>query len=86
MEQIYLQQISDFISKNYASSIHLVLGSNKLLNTGLVGYLDSLKSNIKLSFIKGIHLDLEPHTLNGFKENKLAFFENYISTMTKSIC
>lgn len=76
--KVYLQQVSDFISKNYASSIHLMIGSNKLLNTGLVGYLDSLKNNLKLSFIKGIHLDLEPHTLKGFKENKDAFFENYI--------
>ena len=82
--KIYLQQVSDFISKNYASSIHLMLGSNKLLNTGLVGYLDSLKSNIKLSFIKGIHLDLEPHTLNGFKENKVAFFENYITIIKQA--
>lgn len=82
--KIYLQQVSDFISKNYASSIHLMLGSNKLLNTGLVGYLDSLKSNIKLSFVRGIHLDLEPHTLNGFKENKLAFFENYITIIKQA--
>lgn len=82
--KIYLQQVSDFISKNYASSIHLMLGSNKLLNTGLVGYLDSLKNNIKLSFIKGIHLDLEPHTLNGFKENKEAFFENYIRVLKQA--
>jgi hypothetical protein len=61
-----------------------MLGSNKLLNTGLVGYLDSLKSNIKLSFIKGIHLDLEPHTLNGFKENKVAFFENYVTIIKQA--
>lgn len=82
--KIYLQQVADFISKNYASSIHLMLGSNKLLSTGLNGYLDTLKNNIKLSFVKGIHLDLEPHTLSGFKENKEVFFENYITVLKQA--
>ncbi len=80
----YLQQVSDFISKNYTSNIHLMIGSNKLLATGLVGYLDSLKNNVKLSFVKGIHLDLEPHTLPGFKENKEKFFENYITVLKQA--
>ena len=82
--KIYLQQVSDFISKNYTTSIHLMIGSNKLLNTGLVGYLDSLKRNIKLALIKGIHLDLEPHTLNGFKDNKESFFENYLIVLKQA--
>jgi hypothetical protein len=82
--KIYLQQVSAFVSKNYASSVHLMLGSNKLLNTGVVGFLDSLKNNIKLSFVKGIHLDLEPHTLPGFKENKERFFENYIKILKQA--
>jgi hypothetical protein len=74
----YLQDVSEFISKNYTSKLHLMIGSNKLLNTGLAGYLDSLKKNVTLSFVKGIHLDLEPHTLKDFKENKDMAFENYI--------
>lgn len=82
--KIYLQDVSEFISKNYSSKIHLMLGSNKLLKTGLVGYLDSLKNNIKLSFVKGIHLDLEPHTLPGFKENKESSFENYITILKQA--
>ena len=82
--KIYLQDVSEFISKNYTSNIHLMLGSNKLLKTGLVGYLDSLKNNIKLSFVKGIHLDLEPHTLPGFKENKESSFENYIAILKQA--
>ncbi|MBA2610921.1 MAG: hypothetical protein H0U95_03050 [Bacteroidetes bacterium] len=76
--KIYLQEVSEFISKNYTGNIHLMIGSNKLLKTGLTGYLDTLKNNIKLSFVKGIHLDLELHTLPGFKENKEAAFDNYI--------
>ena len=82
--KIYGQQLYEFISNNYASKIHLMLGSNKLLNTGLVGYLDTLKNNIKLSFIKGIHLDIEPHTMPGFKENKEKFFENYIVVLKQA--
>ncbi len=82
--KIYMQDVSEFISKNYASNIHLMLGSNKLLKTGLTGYLDTLKNNIKLSFVKGIHLDLEPHTMPGFKENKEASFENYIAVVKQA--
>lgn len=82
--KIYLQQLSEFISNNYTSKIHLMLGSNKLLNNGLTGYLDTLKNNIKLSFIKGIHLDIEPHTMPGFKENKEKFFDNYINVLKQA--
>lgn len=82
--KVYLQDVSEFISKNYTSNIHLMLGSNKLLSTGIVGYLDSLKSNIKLSFVKGIHLDLEPHTLKDFKENKDKAFENYVGVVKQA--
>lgn len=82
--KVYLQDVSEFISKNYTSNIHLMLGSNKLLNTGVIGYLDTLKSNVKLSFVKGIHLDLEPHTLKDFKENKEKAFENYIAIVKQA--
>ena len=74
----YVIQISEFVSKNYTTPIHLMIGSNKLLKTGLIGYLDTLKQAIQVSQIKGIHLDIEPHTLEGFKENKDAFFGQYL--------
>jgi len=80
----YLQDVSEFLSKNYTSNLHLMLGSNKLLSTGVVGYLDTLKNNVKLSFVKGIHLDLEPHTLKDFKENKEKAFENYIAIVKQA--
>lgn len=82
--KVYTQQVSEFISKNYTSKIHLMLGSNKLLSTGLVGYLDTLKNTMTLSFVKGIHLDLEPHTLKDFKENKEKAFENYITIVKQA--
>ena len=82
--KVYLQQVTEFISKNYTTGIHLMIGSNKLLNTGLSGFLDTLKNNIKLNFVKGIHLDIEPHTMPGFKENKEKFFENYVAVLKEA--
>ncbi len=82
--KVYTQQVSEFISKNYTSKIHLMLGSNKLLSSGLAGYLDTLKNTMNLSFVKGIHLDLEPHTLKDFKENKEKAFENYVAIVKQA--
>lgn len=73
----YILQISDFISKNHTTPVHLMIGSNKLLQTGISGFLDTLKTNMNLSQIKGIHLDIEPHTFPDFKENKEQYFKKY---------
>jgi hypothetical protein len=84
----YVQQIKEFISKNYTTPIHLMLGSNKLLQTGISGFLDSLKTTIDLSKIKGIHLDIEPHTFSDFKENKEKYFTLYLKILkqAKTFC
>jgi hypothetical protein len=80
----YVQQISEFISKNYTTPIHIMIGSNKLLNTGITGFLDTLKLNLNLAQIKGIHLDLEPHTFDDFKENKEQYFKKYINVLKQA--
>ncbi len=78
----HLQNVNQFISKNYTKNIALMVGSNKLFTNGNISsYLDSLKQNINLTFIKEIHLDIEPHTMDGFKENKDAFFAKYIKLL-----
>ncbi len=82
--KVYLQNIKQFISKNYTSSIHLMIGSNKLLNNGIVGYLDTLKQSINLKQIKGIHLDIEPHTQPNFKENQVELFIQYIKILKQA--
>ena len=82
--RIYIQQISEFISKNYTTPIHIMIGSNKLLNTGFEGYLDTLRTNINLSQVKGIHLDIEPHTFSDFKENKEQYFKKYITVLKQA--
>ncbi|MFL5752051.1 MAG: hypothetical protein ACJ76F_01485 [Bacteroidia bacterium] len=80
----YLQQLREFIGKNYTKTIELMIGSNKLLNGGLSSYLDTLKLNMNLTFIKGIHLDLEPHTAPDFKENKEAGFAKYLDRLNEA--
>ena len=37
-----------------------------------------------MKFIKGIHLDIEPHTFDDFKENKEAYFEKYTALLQKA--
>ena len=82
--KLYVQQISEFISKNYITPLHLMIGSNKLLNTGLSGFLDTLKTNIDLTKIKGIHLDIEPHTFADFKDNKEKYFGMYLQILKQA--
>ena len=80
----YLAQLNTFINGNYTSQIHLLIGSNKLLQTGIKGYLDTLKNNINLTHIKGLHIDIEPHTLTDFKENKAQQLKNYIQVLKQA--
>lgn len=80
----HVQQVSEFISKNYTTPIHIMIGSNKLLQTGIAGFLDTLKTNLNLSQIKGIHLDIEPHTFTDFKENKEQYFKKYIDVLKQA--
>ena len=61
-----------------------MIGSNKLLNTGIAGFLDTLKLNLNLAQIKGIHLDIEPHTFDDFKENKEQYFKKYINVLKQA--
>ena len=82
--KLYRQQITEFISKNYTTPIHLMIGSNKLLQTGISGFLDTLKTNTDISKIKGIHLDIEPHTIDGFKDNKEKYFETYLQLLKQA--
>jgi hypothetical protein len=80
----YLLQLKEFIGKNYTSNLELMISSNKLLDGGFTNYLDTLKQNINLTFIKGIHLDLEPHTKDGFKDNKDAWFSKYLECLNEA--
>jgi hypothetical protein len=84
----YQQRMKAFIDKNYTSDIHLTIGQNKFINGGLGSYLDSMKTKVELRFIKGVHLDIEPHTQSDFKDNKEKYFESYKAVLqeAKAFC
>jgi hypothetical protein len=74
----YINKMSEFIKDNQSSQIHLLIGSNKLLQGGIINYLDTLKLKINLNLVKGLHLDVEPHVAPDFKSNKDLYFKKYI--------
>ena len=80
----HLKTISEFIPKLKSNKVHILIGSNKLLKTGIKDYLDSLKTNLNLSKIKGIHLDIEPHTFPDFKDNKTTYFKKYLDLLIEA--
>jgi len=80
----YISQISELM-KNYTScNYHLMIGQNKVLNSGMNNLLDSLSKNISLERIKGIHLDVEPQAMDDFKENKDAYFKKYLTVFNEA--
>ncbi len=75
----YTAKVNEFISKNYTRHLALMVSSNKLLiNQNISSYLDSLKKAVDLTFVQEIHLDIEPHAMDGFKENKEEYFKKYL--------
>lgn len=81
-DKAYLQTLTAFINKNYTSKISLMIGNNKLINGGMPIYLDSLAKAVPLTFVKSIHLDVEPHALDDFKTNQAAYFAKYIQLLS----
>ena len=83
-DKLYLQTLNAFINKNYTSKISLMIGNNKLINGGLPVYLDSMAKVVPLTFIKSIHLDVEPHTFDDFKTNQDVYFAKYIQILDEA--
>ncbi len=81
-DKAYLQILRAFIDKNYTSKISLMIGNNKLINGGMPVYLDSLAKAVPLTFVKSLHLDIEPHTLDDFKSNQAAYFAKYVQLLS----
>jgi len=76
-DKMYLKNLSNFINKNYTQKIGIMIGSNKLINGGFQEYLDSIPNQIPFNYVRELHLDIEPHTFDDFKENKDAYFKKY---------
>lgn len=79
-----LTHLKTFLAKHGSNDVHLLIGSNRLFKTGLKGYLDTLQKNIDIKSVKGIHLDIEPHTLEGFRENRALMFEHYLDLVREA--
>ena len=67
-----------YLAKNNIK-IELMLGSNKaFFEKDFQLYLKNKLSNIDLSTIESIHLDIEPHTFSDWKENKDSYLKQYL--------
>jgi len=80
----YIKDLNAFVLSNRKLKTHLMIGQNKLLFSGISSTLDSLKSNIDLGSITGLHLDIEPQAMDGFKDNKEDFFAKYLSLLDET--
>lgn len=87
-DKTYLTKINDLIKDNPALNAHLMVGQNKLIVNGMQGFLDSLKTNVNLSSFKGLHLDIEPHAMEDFQQNKEQYFASYMKLLDefKAFC
>lgn len=77
----YLKKLKEFIAKNSRANIHLMVGQNKLLAGGLKDYISKIMDEFPMTGISGIHLDIEPHTFEDYKENKEKYLVQYTNAL-----
>jgi hypothetical protein len=76
-EKSYMKKVNELISKT-AADVELLIGKNKLLEKGgALAYFDSIKGMTDLSKVKALHLDIEPHAMDGFATAKDLLFGQY---------
>jgi hypothetical protein len=56
----------------------LMTGNNKLLKQNITPALDSMITGIDLKHVRGIHLDVEPHTQKDYKGNEQKYMQLYV--------
>jgi hypothetical protein len=62
----------------------LLIGNNRWLSSNITSKLDSVWNKISELPIDGIHLDIEVHTFDGFKDSPDAFFLLYINRIREA--
>lgn len=78
-------QVNQLIELGNNFNVELMISNNNLVTNGRIeSYLDSLLSGVKVAKVAAIHLDIEPHTMEGFKDDKEAFFEKYLELLSKA--
>lgn len=63
--------------------VELMTGNNKLIDNNPVTYFDTILDSVPLNNIDFLHLDVEPHTFDDWKENKVNYLEKYIVLLDK---
>lgn len=76
-EKEYMKRVGQLIALTGAD-VELMIGKNKLLTDGnYLTYFDSVKRMVDMSKVKALHLDIEPHAMEGFKANPQEYFAKY---------
>jgi len=83
-KKIDRHKMVDFIKQAELSEIDIetIVGSNNWFKPKQHGAA-SLVSMTRLELTGHIHLDVEPHTVNGYKRNKEKYLNNYVSMLQK---
>lgn len=66
-----------FMAQLQNVAVHLMIGENRLLDNGGTEALGSLLDKYRETNIRGIHLDIEPHTRNDFKTRRPEYMQAY---------
>ncbi len=66
-----------FMAQLQNVAVHLMIGENRLLDNGGTEALGSLLDKYLETNIRGIHLDIEPHTRNDFKTRRPEYMQAY---------
>ncbi len=88
VDKVYLSPSSDPTDKSTFEEVvqllsqkniqvELLIGKNKWLFNSISQNIDSLFQLYGKLPISGLHLDIEPHAMDGFKENEKQYFELY---------
>tara|TARA_B100000809_G_scaffold204590_1_gene205988 strand:- start:110 stop:2149 length:2040 start_codon:yes stop_codon:yes gene_type:complete len=63
---------------------YLMLGSNKLFyHDSIEGYIEKVKIKYKAINVQGIHLDIEPHTFENWKTDRMKLLNQYVELVGK---
>lgn len=78
----FFELVNQLHQKNI--EVELLIGKNKWLFVPIQSALDSLHQLYGNLPISGLHLDIEPHAMEGFKENSTQYFDLYIQRVQEA--
>ena len=74
--------IDTLIEKNI--KVEVMTGKNSLLGSSPFTYYDSITVSLNMNNIEALHLDVEPHTIEDWKENKSEYLLEYLKLLEDS--